>query len=78
MGFKTYSPFGVAIKREKELQKAIDCEQNKLGFRVAGVKVKDATGNLIVNKNGSIAYSTIKNGELVKEAIIQVLKSNGL
>lgn len=34
-----------------------------MGFRVAGVKIRDKDGKLVINKNGSTAYSTIVNSE---------------
>lgn len=37
-----------------------------MGFRVAGVKVRDENGKLIVSKNGSMAYKTITNHQLMK------------
>lgn len=77
IGFLTYNPNGSKLKKEKELKKAKVCEQDKLGFRVAGLKVRDASDNLIINKNGSIAYTTINTEALVKESIISVLCSNG-
>lgn len=61
IGYKTYNPNGPAIKREKELKKAAQCDQNYMGFRVAGIKIRDQIGALTVNKNGSDAYKWIRN-----------------
>lgn len=41
IGYKTYNPNGSALKREKEIKKAKQCDQLIMGFRIAGVKVRD-------------------------------------
>ncbi|CAD8184624.1 unnamed protein product [Paramecium pentaurelia] len=76
IGYKTYNPNGPAIKREKELKKAAQCDQKYMGFRVAGIKIRDQIGALTVNKNGSDAYKWIRNDKQMREIIEQVFQSN--
>lgn len=47
-----------------------------MGFRVAGIKIRDKNGTITVNKNGSEAYNWIKNDKSMKDIIEQVFKSN--
>ncbi|CAD8092522.1 unnamed protein product [Paramecium sonneborni] len=76
IGYKTYNPNGSALKREKEIKKAIQCDQKYMGFRVAGIKIRDQIGALTVNKNGSEAYKWIKNDKQMRDIIEQVFRSN--
>ncbi|CAD8088787.1 unnamed protein product [Paramecium sonneborni] len=76
IGYKTYSPNCTKQKREKEIKKANFCNQKQMGFRVAGIKIRDENGESIVNKNGSEAYKWIINQNKMKDIIEQVFKSN--
>ncbi|KAM3132790.1 hypothetical protein pb186bvf_015095 [Paramecium bursaria] len=78
MGFKTYGPTTSKEKLEKEKLKEVISNQKTLGFRIAGIKVRDQNGQLIVDSNGSSCYKLYNTHQLVQDGIVQVLKSNGV
>jgi hypothetical protein len=47
-----------------------------LGFRLAGLKLKNKSGEINTNLNGKELYGHIKTRQDVLEALINVLKSN--
>ncbi|CAK82939.1 unnamed protein product (macronuclear) [Paramecium tetraurelia] len=76
IGYKTYHPNCTQEKKEKEIKKASLCDQVLMGFRAAGIKIRDQNGVLTINKNGSEAYNWITNDQKMKDIIEQVFKSN--
>ncbi|CAD8186231.1 unnamed protein product [Paramecium octaurelia] len=76
IGYKTYHPCCTQDKKEKEIKKANLCDQILMGFRAAGIKIRDQNGVLTVNKNGSEAYNWITSDQQMKDVIEQVFKSN--
>ncbi|CAD8079219.1 unnamed protein product [Paramecium primaurelia] len=76
MGYKTYHPYCTAEKRIKEMKKAAQCDQNQMGLRVGGIKIRDQNGELTINKHGSEAYRLIRNEKLMKDYIEQIFRSN--
>lgn len=48
-----------------------------MGFRLAGLKVRDIEGELEQNYSGESAYSKVKCREDVKKVLSDVFRSNG-